>query len=106
MKNFVLAFVVFALALASAGTVPSGHSYNVTFSQNTVVAGTQLAPGDYRLTVAADKVTLVKGKVNVEVPAKIETTEKKFDETSIRYAGEKLSEIRVGGTKTRIVVTM
>jgi hypothetical protein len=106
MKNFVLAFVIFALAVAFAGTVPSSHSYTITISQATTVNGTQLTPGEYRLNVAPDKVTLVKGKLNVEVPAKVEASEKKFDETVIRYVGEKLSEIGVGGTKTRIKVTL
>jgi hypothetical protein len=106
MRQFVLAFVIFAIAIATAGTVPSAHSYTITISQATVVNGTQLTPGDYRLTVVADKVTLVKGKVNVQLPAKIETADKKFDDTAVRYAGDKLSEIRLGGTKTRIVVTM
>ena len=104
MKRFVLAFVILALAVAIAGTVPGAHSYTITLAQATTLQGTQLTPGDYRLTVSPAKVTLANGKVNIDVQAKVETTDKKFDDTSIRYSGDKLAEIRLGGTKTRIVV--
>jgi hypothetical protein len=104
MKRFVLAFVILALAVATAGTGPSVHSYTVTLSQATDVNGTKLAAGDYRLTVTNDKATLAKGKVNVDLQVKVETADKKFDDTAVRYAAGKLSEIRLGGTKTRIVV--
>jgi hypothetical protein len=104
MQRFVLAFVILALAVATAGTVPGAHSYNITLAQAVTVNGTQLTPGDYRLTVAPDKVTLAKGKVNVDLQAKVETADKKFGDTTVRYAGDKLAEIRVGGTRTRIVL--
>jgi len=43
----------------------------------------------------------------VEVPVKVETAEKKFGDTVIGYAMENgksvISEIRLGGTKTRLV---
>jgi hypothetical protein len=104
MKRFVLAFVILALAVAIAGTGPGAHSYTVTLSQAITVNGTQLVPGDYRLTLASDKVNLAKGKVNVDLRVKVETSDKKFDDTAVRYADGKLSEIRLGGTKTRLVV--
>lgn len=106
LKRFVLAFAILALAVASAGTVPGSRSYTITLIQPAVVNGTQLKPGEYRLTLETTKVSLVQGKKTIEIPtAKVESVEKKFETTAIRYAGEKLAEIRVGGTKTRIVVT-
>jgi len=104
MKTFVLAFLVLALAVAFAGTVPGAHSYTVTFEKPVLVNGTKLAAGDYRLTVAPDKVTLTKDKVVVPVPASIETSTTKFSDTVIGLNGDNLREIRLGGTKTRIVV--
>lgn len=103
-KKFVLAFMVLALAAAFAGTIPSGHSYHITLVQPAVVNGTQLKPGEYRLNVMESKITLVNGKESVEVPAKVEAVEKKFDNTAIRYTGNVIAEIRLGGTKTRIVL--
>jgi hypothetical protein len=107
VKRFLVAFAILALAMASAGTVPSSHVYMITLTQPVVVHGTQLAAGDYRLTIAGDKITMqtLKGKLTVDVPAKLETTTQKFDDTALRYSGTGLAEIRLGGTKTRIVVT-
>jgi len=104
MKKFVLAFLILAIAVAFAGTVPSSHSYTITLLKSITLAGTQLVPGDYRLTVAPDKITLVKDKVNLQVPGKIETATQKFDDTVLVYAGDKLAEIRLGGTKTKVVI--
>jgi hypothetical protein len=103
-KKFVLAFAILALAAAFAGTVPSVHSYRLTLVQPAVVNGTELKPGEYRLNVDTTKITLVLGKVSVEAPATIEAVERKFDNTAIRYTGKTIAEIRLGGTKTKIVL--
>ena len=103
-KKFVLAFLVLAFAAAFAGTIPSGHSYHITFVQPAVVNGTELKPGEYKLNVTESKITLINGKETVEAPAKVEAVEKKFDNTAIRYTGKVVAEIRLGGTKTRIIL--
>lgn len=103
-KKFVLAFAILALAAAFAGTVPSVHTYRITLFQPATVNGTELKPGDYKLTFDASKLTLVMGKESVQAPVKIETADKKFDDTTLRYTGKTLAEIRLGGTKTRIVL--
>ena len=106
-------FVVFAIlvlaAMAFAGTIPVAKaSFRITLMQPSVVNGTSLKPGDYKLNVGAGKITLVQGKVSVEAPAKIETVESKFDSTAIRYKEEggkqSVAEIRLGGSKTKIVL--
>ena len=103
LKKFVLAFAVLALAVASAAT------YKVTILQPSVVKGNALKAGDYRLNVQDDKVTIVNGKQSVEVPVKIENVEQKYDSTAVRYSDEggktTISEIRLGGTKTKLVFT-
>jgi hypothetical protein len=59
------------------------------------------------VNVENTKCTLVNGKQSVEVNVKVETVEKKFDTTAVRYTtvGEKQSikEIRIGGTKTKLI---
>ena len=103
LKKFVLVFAVLALAVASAAT------YKVTIFQPSVVKGNELKAGDYRLSVQNDKVTIVNGKHSVEVPVKIENVEQKYDSTAVRYSDEggktTISEIRLGGTKTKLVFT-
>ena len=104
MKTFVLTFLVFALAVAFAGTVPGVHSYTVTIDRNLIVNGTKLVPGDYKLTIAPDKVTLSRNKLTVDVPATVETNATKYDDTVIGCLGDNLTEIRLGGTKTHVIV--
>jgi hypothetical protein len=104
---FILA--VFAL-IVSAGTVPVGvQHYKVTLFEAAAVPGAVLPAGDYKLELKDNKLTFVavNGKVPVEVTVKVETGDKKFDGTSVRLdtaAGKAMiSEIRLGGTKTRLV---
>ena len=104
LRKFVLAFAILALAAAFAGTVPSAHSYRITLAQPTVVNGTQLKAGEYRLTVDTSKITLELGKTVLQAPAKVETVEKKFDDTVLRLEGNNLAEIRLGGTKTKVIL--
>ena len=106
-KKLILAIAILALAVASAGTVSKGSTYSFTLTQPCVVQGNTLQAGDYRVTLGGDKVTIQSGKLSVEVSAKIENVETKFASTSIRYLPEggksSLTEIRLGGTKTRLV---
>ena len=99
LKRFVLAFAILGLAVASA------ESYRVTLSQPSTVKGKQLKAGEYRLNVENSKVTIVSGKETVEVP--VQNVDTKYDNTAIRYTGTgdkvSITEIRLGGTKTKLV---
>ena len=100
--KFMLAFGVFALAIASAAS-----TYHVTIDNPAWVAGNELKPGDYTVKVDGEKVILKSGKNVVETSAKVEANEKKFDQTTVRMNDENgkevIQEIRVGGTRTKIV---
>ncbi|HTS64722.1 MAG TPA: hypothetical protein VMH28_22015 [Candidatus Acidoferrales bacterium] len=99
LKKIVLSLAIFSFAVNAA-------TYKVTLSQPTIVKGQELKPGDYRLNVGDQKVTIVNGKQSVEVPVKVESVDQKFDSTSVRYTGTekpKITEIRLGGTKTKLV---
>ena len=100
-KKFFLTFAVLALAVASAET------YRVTLFQPSVVKGKELKAGEYKLNVADQKVVIVSGKNTVEVPVTVETSNQKFDSTTVRYSQEggknSIAEIRLGGTKTKLV---
>jgi hypothetical protein len=101
LKRFVLAFAILGLAVASA------ESYRVTLSQPSKLNGKQLKAGEYRLNVENTKVTIVNGKESLEIPVKVETNDTKFDNTAVRYTGTgdkvTITEIRIGGTKTRLM---
>jgi hypothetical protein len=91
-----------ALAVATAGT-----RYFVHLSQTVMVSGTELQPGDYRMELVGDKAMIKGAKSAVEAPVKMEEGDSKFPDTTVRYTTAdgkyKLSEIRLGGTKTKVV---
>ena len=99
LKNIVLSLAIFAFA-ANAAT------YKVTLSQPSTLKGKELKAGEYKLNVDASKVTVVNGKESVEVPVTVESVDQKYESTSVRYVGTekpKITEIRIGGTKTKLV---
>lgn len=102
-KKFLLCFGILALAAASA----AASRYTVTLFQPSVVAGTVLKPGDYKLDVDGVKATMTMGKTQVETPVKVESVDSSYDQTSIVYAQvdgkSHIREIRLGGTKTKLV---
>ena len=107
IQRFLVVFAILALVMASAGTVPApGSTFRVTLTQPSVVKGSDLKPGEYRVTLGADKATFLMGKTTVETPVKIETAPEKFNVTAVRFTTENgknvISEIRVGGTNTRL----
>jgi len=99
MKKLILTFVTVALAMASAAT-----KYNVTLFQPTMVNGNELKPGDYKVEVNGDKAIFKTGKQTVETPVKVEEATDKNSANTVRYAeGNKLQEIRIGGSHTKLV---
>lgn len=102
MKKLVLGIATLTLAVASAA-----EKHNITLFQPSVVNGTTLKPGEYKLEIAGDKVTIKNGKNVVEAPVRVEAGDAKFGSTAVRYSngnGEyKVQEIRIGGTKTRLI---
>jgi hypothetical protein len=108
LQKFLVAFAIMAVVVAFAGTVPApGSSFRINLSQPSVVRGAELKPGEYRVSLGAEKVTFVNGKTAVDASVKIETGTEKFNNTAVRYVTEAgkavISEIRIGGTATRLV---
>ena len=75
-KKLLGAFVFLALAVASAKT------YDLKLLQPSVVAGTELKPGDYRIDVDADKVVISDGNQSAQSAVKVEQSESKFSTTA------------------------
>ena len=105
MRKVLPFFLVAGLAVASA------RSYTVSLTKPTMVGATELTPGEYKIEVNDQKAVLRKGKVQTESPVKVEEGDTRFDTTVVRYVGNsdgklRIQEIRIGGTKTRLVFTM
>jgi hypothetical protein len=98
IKKTILAFATLALAVATAA-----NTYHVTFFQPVVVNGQTLKAGDYKIQYSADKATIQQGKTVAEVPVKVENGNDKFSETMVRMNGQKVEEIRLGGTHTKLI---
>jgi hypothetical protein len=101
IPKILTVFALLAFSVASAAT------YRVTLFQPAVVQGQELKPGDYRLEVKDTKVVLTRARQSVETAVKVESAEKKFASTTVRYANtdgrSSIQEIRLGGTTTRLV---
>ena len=100
-RNLLLSFATMALAVASAA------SHKITLFQPSLVNGTELKPGNYKVTVQDNKAVISSGKTSVEANVKTETADSKFSSTTVRYRNGdgkyRLQEIRLGGTNTRLV---
>jgi hypothetical protein len=101
MKKLLVSFVTVALAIASAAS----NNFTLTLDHPCTVGTTQLKAGEYKVTTEDGKISLKLGKTITELPAKMETADKRFDSTTVRIDNktQKLEEIRVGGSTTRIV---
>jgi hypothetical protein len=105
MSKVLPFFLVAGLAVASA------RSYTVNLFETATVGSTELKPGEYKIEVNDQKAVIRKGKVQTESAVKVEEGETKFDSTVVRYVNStdgkiRIQEIRLGGTKTRLVFTM
>jgi hypothetical protein len=100
-RKLLLSFTTLALAVASAAS-----SYKVTLFQPSVINGTELKPGQYKLTLQDNKAIISSGKTSVEATVKTETADSKFNSTTVRYQNGdgkyRLQEIRLGGTNTKL----
>lgn len=100
IKSLIFSFAVLALSVASAA------SYKISFVEPSIVKGQQLKAGDYNLEVKDSSVVIVRGKIQIEVPAKVENAPKKFGRTRVLYNENKgkftIQEIELGGTTTKL----
>ena len=103
MKKMIVCLAA-AVSLVWAGAM----STRVTLFQPSTLNGVDLKPGDYKIQVNGDTLTMQNGKTKAEAPVKTEQNAEKFGATSIRYSNGdgkmRITEIRVGGTNTKLVV--
>lgn len=98
--------VLLASALLPAVAAAS-QTYRVSFFQPSVIAGTELKPGEYKITLEGNKAVISSGGQKVEAAVRVETGDAKFSATSVRYMNGdgklRVREIRIGNTKTKLV---
>ena len=100
-RKLLLSFATVALAVASAA------SHRITLFQPSLVNGTELKPGEYKVTLKDNKAVISSGETSVEADVKTETADSKFSSTTVRYRNGdgkyRVQEIRLGGTTTKLV---
>ena len=102
IRNITLGFATLAIAVASAAT----GSYKVDLLEPSVINGSTLPAGQYKVEVNEDKATLSHGKTTTEAQVKVETVDQKYRTTSVLYGANALvQEVRIGGTKTKLIFT-
>src|SRR5437868_1953159 len=102
LSTLIVCLGIFGAAVANAAT------YTVTLYEKATVSGTELKPGEYKVDWSGDTAKILSGKkMIVEAKVKAENDSAKFDKTTVRYSsangGYKLEEIRLGGTKTKLI---
>jgi hypothetical protein len=99
-KTLLLSVMVFgATAFAS-----SDKPFKITLTQDSIVEGKTLKAGDYKVSFENGTAMIKQGKDVIQVPAREENDAMKFESNSLVYQDDgKLSEVRIGGTHTKIV---
>ena len=103
IKKAIFTFATIAIAVASAAS-----SYRLTVFEPSVLNGTELKPGEYKIEVKDNTAVIKRGKDTIEAPVKVESAPSKFASTSVRYSNgndgkQTVDEIRLGGTNTKLV---
>jgi hypothetical protein len=105
MRSFLPFLLLAGLAVASTPT------YKVNLFEPAMVGTTELKAGEYKLEVNNQKATLSNNKVQTESQVKVEEGDSKFPTTVVRYTSNpdgkiRIQEIRIGGTKTKLLFNM
>lgn len=99
-----------ALIIAVAGlALASGKSYTMTLFGNAMVGSTELKAGEYKVELVDQKAVITRGKLHSEAAVKVETGNATFGDTTVLVSTgngtPRLREIRLGGTKTTLVLS-
>lgn len=108
-KMAIVLAATWTLAVSSlmAGTA-GGKTYRFNLAAASSLAGNQLAAGEYTVAVNTASVRIVESRTGkaIEVPAKVENAEKKFNSTAVSTeqinGASEVRGIRLGGSKIQI----
>ena len=98
VNKLLFSFASVALMVASAAS-----GYNVRFYTPVTVSGAKLEPGTYRVEVNGSTAVIKNGKKVAEVSVKVENTERKYQTNTLRLDGDRVAEIGLAGTRTKLV---
>jgi hypothetical protein len=100
MKKLLFCFPTIGLMIGLAAS-----SYHITIFEQSTAAGKTLAPGDYKLEVKDDGITLTHKKQVTEIPAHVQDGSYKFNQTTVKFNNaHEIQEIHLGGTTKTVIV--
>lgn len=101
--------LLFTFALMGVAALAGTKSYTFTLYGPTMVGNVELQAGSYKLDVGEQKALIHYGKQTTEVPVKVETSDSKYRDTTLKISNDngrrRVEEIHLGGTKTKLVLT-
>jgi hypothetical protein len=106
MKKAAVTFA--SLFLAAALATASAKTYTLELFVPSVVAGTELKAGTYRIDVMDSSVVIQRGSTQITVPAKLEKADTKYPATKVRYdvtdGKNTIRQIHLGKTNLNLVL--
>jgi hypothetical protein len=98
---------IFLVALLSV-SLASAKSYTINLSDPCQAGAAQLKPGQYTVKLEGEKVVLIdKNGRTMETTAKVETADRKFEQTAVSISRadgtSRIQWITLGGSKSRVV---
>jgi uncharacterized protein (DUF2141 family) len=99
MKKLTISFLT--LALAAVAFAASAVTFQL--GSTVTVAGTELKPGEYKITVEDGTVTFKSDRKTVKVPGTTTKGSEKYRFTTMESEGSNLKAIHVGNSDTVIV---
>ena len=108
MKTKMTCIAILLLFGFLANVASADETYRITVPSDSKIGASEFPAGDYKITVGTPKIVLTALKTGkpIELTGKVESAEKKFSTTEIHSKKvdgvAQISEIRIGGSKTRI----
>ena len=82
----------------------ASNKQHIHIFEDVMVDGKSIKAGDYTIEMQNNNTAVMRqGKQTIEVPAHTESVTKKVDHTTLTSTGNKLEEIEIGGSTTKIV---
>ena len=101
--------ILFTFTLLAVTALAGTKSYSIKLFQPSMIGGTELKPGEYRLEVTNEKLVIRSGKQVGQAPVKVENADNKYATTTVRYSNGNgnyhIQEIHLGGTNLRLIVS-
>ncbi len=101
MSKLILLFATLALSAGFAA------SHKISITSPLSYGSKTLKAGEYKVEVQGDKAVFTSGKEVVELPVVVEEAAEKYRDTQLGTSGgangAQLQEIKLGGTKTKLI---